>query len=331
MTETLFVGQAEAILSPEKAHPHFDAVIACGMGPVELKASRDPKRNPVPTNVFNFFNAVATKILVSKGWAAEGIVSGTKSRGAAREGVRPDVALEELARSEGSILEHIYRGTRPKQTMKDAVDAAVKLVTIEDQATTTFGNILEGLNLLDEKAPNGHFDGSFGVVSSEFHGPRIAEMLNAFGLSNGRFVSAEGVLAAAGYSGGTRGFGPAYDNFNKGAYPGQPAGIQNLQDNPSYVTRDLGVIRSARRFHTLANALRDYYANRSMPVALPECFTKLPKEYDPGFDYAALKKEFAAISFTKHGFVGESRAAVDTYTHHARALTEETTHILNPT
>ena len=160
MTENMFVGQAEVAPTPEVAHRHFDAVIACGMGPVELKTSRDPNRNPVPTNVFNFFNAVATKILVSRGWAGEGILSGTQSRKIAREGVRPDVALEELAQSEGSILEHIFRQTRPKNTLKDAVDRAVKLVTIEDRQRP-FGNILEGLNLLDAKDSKGHFDGSF--------------------------------------------------------------------------------------------------------------------------------------------------------------------------
>ena len=67
-------------------------------------------------------------------------------------------------------------------------------------------------------------------------------MCKAFGLVNGRFISAEGVLGAAGYRRGS-GFGPTYDSFNKGAYPGQPAGLQNLQDNPAYVTRDVAGLR----------------------------------------------------------------------------------------
>lgn len=328
MTEAIFVGQGEGIPTPEVAHRHFDAVIACGMGPVELKTSRDPNRNPVPANVFNFFNAVATKILVSKGWAGEGILSGTQSRKTAREGVRPDIALEELARSEGSILEHIFRQTRPKNTLKDAVGAAVKLATIEDRAKTTFGNILEGLNLLDAKDSKGHFDGSFGVVSSEFHGPRIAEMCKAFGLGNGRFISAEGVLGAAGYTGGARGFGPTYDSFNKGAYPSQPAGIQNLQDNPAYVTRDVAVITSSRRFHEVASALRDYYTNRPEPVAIPECFAQLPQSFDPAFDYETLKQEFATIPFTKHGVVGDAVQAVETYKANAQRFTKEVQQLL---
>lgn len=308
--------------------PHFEAVIACGMGPVELKISRDPKLNPVPANVFNFFNAVATKILVSKGWAGEGILSGMKSRKSVREGVRPDVALEELVRSEGSILDHIFRQTRPKNIPKDTVDTAVAFATIEDEAKTTFGNIFEGLNLLDAKSPKGYFDGRFGIVSCEFHGPRIAEMFKALGLTNGRFISAEGVLGAAGYTGGIRGFGPTYDTYNNGAYPGQPAGLQNLQDNPGYVTRDLAVIRSARRFSEVANALRAYYMNRSQPIALPQCFEKLPKEYDPGLDYEALKQEFAAIPFTKHGYMGDSTVAVESYKASARGLTNEVQQLL---
>ena len=39
-------------------------------------------------------------------------------------------------------------------------------------------------------------------------------MCKAFGLVNGRFISAEGVLGA-GYTGGARGFGPTYDSFIK--------------------------------------------------------------------------------------------------------------------
>ncbi len=307
----------------EALQTHFDAVIACGMGPMELKASRVPSRNPVPANVFNFFNAVATKILVSRGWAKEGILSGMYSRKIVREGIRPDVALEELARSEGSVLAHIYDQTRPKNTGKEAVDMAVPLKIIEDKARTTFGNIFEGLNLLDAKDPQGHFEGNFGVVSPEFHGPRIEEMLKSFGLTNGRFVAAEGVLSAAGYTGGVRGFGPTYDAYNNGAYPGQPAGLQNLEDNPSYVTRDLAVISSPRRFHEVANALRAYYTNRPEPVPLPECFHKLPQVYDLGFDYAGLKTDFAAIPFTKHGVMGDSAAAVETYKKRARGLTNQ--------
>lgn len=314
----------------ETAVSHFDAVIACGMGPVELKSSRDPKTNPVPSNVFNFFNAVATKILVSKGWAGEGILSGTQSRKAAREGARPDVALEELAQSEGSILEHIFRQTRPKNTLKSAIDAAVPLASIEDQAKTTFGNIFEGLNLLDAKAPNGHFDGNFGVVSCEFHGPRITEMFRAFGLGKGKFVSAEGVLGAAGYTGGSRGFGPTYDSYNNGAYPSQPAGLQNLQDNPAYVTRDLAVIKSSRRLHDIAHALRDYYANRTIPIPMPECFQKLPDVYDPEFDYDGLKKKFAAVPFFKHAYVGEASEELETYKGSARRITADIQKLLAP-
>ncbi len=236
MTET---AAAEFVSTPEVASPRFDAVIACGMGPMELKPSHSPRENPVPANVFNFFNAVAAKIAVAKGWTGEGILSGYRSRQSPRDGARPDVQLEELARSEGGLLAHIYDHTRPKNTDRAAVLQAVEQKTIEENARTTFGNIFEGLNFLDTKAANGHFEGTFGVVSSEFHGPRIAEMLKAFGLANGRFVAAEGVLRAAGYTGGKRGWGPQYEAYNDGAYPGQPAGLQNLQDNPSYVTRDL--------------------------------------------------------------------------------------------
>ena len=293
--------------------PQFEAVIACGMGPMELKASSDRQKNPVPSNVFNFFNAVATKILVSKGWAKEGILSGYPS----------SQALKDLERSEGSVLAHIFDQTRPKNTLKAAVDQAVILKTIEEKAKTTFGNIFEGLNLLDAEDPKGHFDGNFGVVSCEFHGPRIAEMLKAFGLTNGRFIAAEGVLRAAGYTGGKKGWGGTYDTYNRGAYPGQPAGLQNLVDNPSYVTRDLAVIKSSRRFHEVAHALRDYYTNRSEPVELPECYQELPNDYNAAFNYQALKQKFAAMPFTKHAYVGDAAEDGEMYKANAQRLTAE--------
>lgn len=298
----------------ETIQPRFEAVIACGMGPMELKASRDPHRNPVPTNVFNFFNAVASKISVAKGWAREGVLSGYPS----------SQTLKDFAQSEGGVLSHIYGQTRPKHTLKQAVDMAGSLKTIEDKATTTFGNILEGLNILDAKDARGHFDGIFGVVSCEFHGPRIAEMLKAFGLKNGRFVSAEGVLRAAGYSGGVRGFGPTYELFNTRAYPNQPAGLQNIEDSPSYVTRDLAVIASPRRFYEVATALKSYYTDRAEPVALPGCYTKLPATFDPAFDFASLKAECAAVAFTKHPFTGDPAEGLQSYRASARELTDQT-------
>ncbi|KKU49458.1 hypothetical protein A2875_01620 [Candidatus Gottesmanbacteria bacterium RIFCSPHIGHO2_01_FULL_46_14] len=328
MSEVSYFGSSEPTKSKEVIAPRFDAVIACGMGPMELKASHDPKTNPVPSNVFNYFNAVATKNLVARGWAREGILSGYHSRQTQREGIRTDVALEELARSESSVLAHIFDQTRPKDTDIEAVKGAAKLKILEENAKTTFGNIFEGLNLLDRKDPQGYFSGSFGVVSSEFHGPRIAEMFQAFGLTNGRFISAEGVLRASGYMGGARGWGPTYDGYNRGAYPGQPAGLQNLVDNPSYVTRDLAVIDHPRRFHEVAHALKSYYSDRPDPAALPDCFSELPKGYDPSFPYEALKRKFADVPFTKHDYVGNIEAARIDYRRRAQELSEQTRMIL---
>ena len=94
------------------------------------------------------------------------------------------------------------------------------------------------------------------------------------------------------------------------------------------MTRDVAVITSSRRFHEVASALRDYYTNRPEPVAIPECFLKLPKAFDPGFDYESVKNEFAAISFTKHGYVGDSALAADTYKANARRLTGEMQQLL---
>ena len=194
MSEVQYVGSAEPPITKEVIAPRFDAVIACGMGPVELKASKDPKTNPVPENILNTFNAVATKILVSKGWAKQGILSGYQSRKEPREGIGADVALAELASSEARVLAHGFDQARPKGVPIEAIGKAEKIRVLEEKARTVFGNILEGINLLDRTDPNGYFQGSFGIVAPEFLGPRIAETLKAFGISGGKPVSSASLI-----------------------------------------------------------------------------------------------------------------------------------------
>lgn len=319
-------------------HP-LDAVIVCGMGPVELLPSKSPDIHPVPSNIFNVFNAVAAKIMVAKGWANEAILSGFRSRKEKRTGIPDALAEAEVHFSEGAILERVYRSAHPskgihdvlegelrtaRETVQHALSVADTKQTIEDAATTTFRNILEGLNLMEHKNPDGYFSGTFAVISPRFHGPRIKEMLRCFGLTKGRFLAAEDVVGAVGYQSGTRGFGAKYDTFVRAAFPSQPAGLQNLYDNPSYVTKELASIQSPRRFYEVAHAVARYYQQRRQPIPLPDCFTSLPDAFDPAFDYDAIKPLFAAVPFSKHPYIGDGVRGEVLYRKRADRLSVQT-------
>lgn len=332
--------RSESMVHTERENVHpFGAVFVCGMGPVELLSSRTPDLHPVPANVFNVFNAVAAKIMVAKRWAKEAILSGYKSRKEPRTGISVNLAQAETSFSEGAILERVYRSAHPSKGIHDIPEAelgaARQMVqhalfradikqTVEDSAPTTFRNILEGLNVMENKNPDHYFSGTFAVISPRFHGPRIKEMLRCFGLKKGRFLAAEDVIGSVGYQGGQRGFGAKYDAFVNAAFPSQPAGLQNLYDNPSYVTKELASIQSPRRFHEVANAVARYYTHRRQPIPLPECFARLPAQFDAAFDYEAIKSLFAAVPFTKHPYIGDGERADATYRKRAQRLSVQT-------
>ena len=337
MTE---MARSESMIHTEREHAQpLGAVIVCGMGPVELLPSRTPDVHPVPANVFNVFNAAAAKIMVAKGWANEAILSGFHSRKEVRADIPSALAQIERATSEAAILESVYRASHPsrgihevrgdslheaRKTLQESIRRADEHGTQEPEAPTTFRNIIEGLNMMGKRNKDGYFSGKFGVISPRFHGPRIQEMLKCFGLKNGRFLAAEDVLGAVGYHGGRKGFGSKYDHLNHAAYPSQPAGLQNLYDNPSYVTRELASIQSPQQFHEVAVAVRRYYQHRRQPISVPECFTRLPDKYDQAFDYEAIKPLFAAVPFTKHPYVGDGGRADVTYRKRAQRLSAQT-------
>ncbi len=288
----------------------LDAVVVCGMGPVALRETRtlgSDDVNLVAANFMNFLNGVSANLIMSHGAAETVILSGYKSQNANIDNPSPLQILEKTT-SEADLLDNTLMRARPKGLTDDEKQRISDgdRVILEQDARTTFGNIIQALNLLDKKT-GGHWEGSFAVLSSEFHGPRIREMLDAFGLKDSKILSAERILKRFGYTGRLHPItdkltGKPWEEFEEIVYKGQPAGLQNLQDNPSYVTFELANITSDKRLQEMAQNLKQYYADRN--VGLPEVYGTIPKEYDPTFDYNGLRERFRSVVFSKHPYTG---------------------------
>lgn len=276
----------------------LDVLVVCGMGPVKLMDIKGSERL-FPAQPYNRLNAIAAKLIASNGIAETVIVSGTKS---AKEGT-----AREVDTSEAELLADTYDRARGKGVTAQGNQKAAEVLELDRQARTTFDNIIQALNILDGRN-NGYWEGSFGLLSAQFHGPRLQEMLRAFGIKNSYVLSAENVLRHYGYQGrlypsGDFGYGVSYEQFEEMVYQSQPAGLQNLQDNPSYVTFELGKVASDRRLWEMAHALKEYYQSRK--VELPPVHNTIPDIYDPAFDYHAFREELSAILFTKHPYTAE--------------------------
>lgn len=275
---------------------HFDAVVVCGMGPLELKKTKVGD-NLVAKNIYNFLNGISAKILVSHDLADMAIVSGFRSQKGPQSGEPTDLQKLEMRTSEAEMLAKTYKRATPKGVSKEGLEKANKLVELDEKANTTFGNIIESVNLLDKKA-GGLWKGDLAVISSEFHGPRIVEMLKMFGLPP-NFLSAERIFRHFGYKGRLH---PqeGWEVHEGATYAGQPENYMNLLTNPSYVTSQLALIESPQRLSEMANGFKNYTLEHNAP--LPDVFKSLPKEYDPDFDYNNLKEEFKKISNRKYPF-----------------------------
>jgi hypothetical protein len=348
----------------------LDAVVVCGMGPVSLKesdtiiniqGSRSP--NLVARNVMNFLNAISAKLLVVHDKADTAILSGWKSQKGPGEGSKPTVLQQlEMDTSEAKLLKDTYDRTRPRRISTETNIESQSMTQLEEEAKTTFGNVIQAINMLDKQA-GGLWQGKLGVVSSEFHGPRISEMIKAFGLSDRvQFLSAERILKHFGYEfkpvrtypeqvyddglknreeAGEKknfemgsGFGKSWSEFEEDVYRGQPVGLQNLWDNPAYVTFELANISNNQRFWEVANNLKRYYVNNpnrgNMHVVLPECFKLISNAYDPSSDFANIKAEFAKVKYNKHSYSGSDELVNDTvgYRQLAKIAAEGTDRLL---
>lgn len=311
------------VVETEMVPKTFDAVVVCGMGPLALRETRPETagKNLVARNLYNFLNAIAGKLLVAHGVTDEVIVSGFKSQ------KQPgDSVLREIERNttEAQLLKHTFERAHPKGVSPEDRMRADKAVTEEPLATTTFGNFIQALNQLDAKAAGGHWDGSLGVVSSEFHGPRISEMLKMFGV-NGRFISAERVMHRFGYKNVYPRESSSWKELEQATYNGQPQNYENLRQNPAYVTKYLAEIASPRRIQEMASALRRYIIEHD-PNNLPDAFQDLPDAYDPLYDYEGLKVKFAAVPADKKTFL--EAPSVEAYRKLAYMIGNETTNIL---
>lgn len=299
---------AEPIAPTESAGKvTIDAVVVCGMGPLKL-ANITGSDRLFPVHPLNRVNAIAAKELAIKGIVDTVITSGTTTGKSDKPDLSRIESLEQLA-SEGELLADTYdRASRGKSQNPEGYEHAEKNIRIDSAAKTTFDNVIQALNALDAKN-GGYWQGSIAVLSSEFHGPRIQEILTAFGINDARVLSAERVLQHFGYRAdrlypkGDFGYGKTFEEFEEAIYQGQPAGLENLQDNPSYVTFELAKVTSNRRLQEIGSHLKLYYADRGVP--LPEVYNQIPAEYDENFDYDALRAGFSEVPFTKHEYKGE--------------------------
>lgn len=310
------------VIETEMLPKAFDAVVVCGMGPLELRQTRPETmgKNLVAKNLYNFLNAIAGKLLVAHGVSDEVIVSGFKSQKQPGES-----RLREIERntSEAQLLKHTFERAHPKGVAPADLNRSDASVTEESLATTTFGNFIQALNRLDAKS-GGHWNGTLGVVSSEFHGPRIKEMLTMFGVK-GEFISAERVMHRFGYKSVYPHDSKAWQDHEQATYNGQPNNYENLRRNPSYVTQYLGEIASPRRLQEMAGALRSYILKHD-PEHLPDVFRELPRSYTPAFDYETIRKKFADVSVGKQQF--PEAPTVAAYRNLAHMVGHETDSIL---
>ncbi len=285
----------------------IDAVVVCGMGPLKLQDLKGSDRL-FPAHPLNRVSAIAAKELAVKGVVDTVITSGTTTGKSEKQGLSRIESLEQLA-SEGELLADTYdRASIGKGQNSQGYEHAEKNIRVDSAAKTTFDNVIQALNVLDAKN-GGYWQGSIAVLSSEFHGPRIQEILTAFGLADARVLSAERVLQHFGYRAdrfypkGDFGYGKTFEEFEEAIYRGQPGSLENLQDNPSYVTFELAKITSNRRLQEVGSSVKNYYAKRGIP--LPEVYGQIPAEYDENFDYDALRTGLSEIPFTKHEYRGE--------------------------
>lgn len=105
--------------------------------------------------------------------------------------------------SEADVLQDTLNRARGKGVGETGNREAAKITKRDTLARTTFDNMIQAINKLD-RDHGGYWNGDwskFAVLSAKFHGPRIAEMFKAFGLSGARVLSAEDILTHYGYSG----------------------------------------------------------------------------------------------------------------------------------
>ncbi len=308
---------------PETEHKSpLQTVIVAGMGPVDLAEIRSSDRL-FPNSPYARRNAQAAKILASRGLSDTVIMSGFQSN--------PETSVTEAALQKDTY-DRMQATFLPKELRQEASEKAQNAIVEEAQAETTFANITRSLNLLD-KNNNGLYENPFSVLSSRFHTPRIAEMVKAFGL-NAKVLSAEEIMEHYGYrnidpeqiadSSGNK--VPFQEKLDE-TYANQPGGLQNLQDNPSYVTFELGKIESDVRLQQMATALKRYYEEKG--VKLPDCYEKIPQNFDTNFNYDELRASFREIQFSKHPYTGSMTG--DEYKELARVHASETTMMLNET
>lgn len=312
----------ETNIEKEKDFP-LDAVAVCGMGPVSLQRILGSDR-AYPASPFARRNAQAAKLLRSHRLADKIIVSGFRSSKIPEGKNIEDLSShrqKEVTTSEATLLADTYDRMSPTslplEERKLASSEAVANLILEEEALTSVDNIIQAVNMLDDR--DGHFQGKFGVLSSEFHIPRVQESLKALGIQ-AAVLSADRVMRHYGYEhiNPREAWGMKFEELEGKTYEAQPAGLENLQDNPAYIVAELAKFKSDQRLHEAANSLKQYYEEKisqareqqtGKQIILPDFFNELPITYDDSFDYQSFRHKCAQIKFTKHAYTGNLNAA----------------------
>ncbi|OIO13859.1 hypothetical protein COY59_05480 [Candidatus Gottesmanbacteria bacterium CG_4_10_14_0_8_um_filter_37_24] len=192
-------------------------------------------------------------------------------------------------------------------------NSTAEACTVRDvEARTTFANIINGLNRFDDEY-GGYFKGNLAILSSEWHIPRIAEMIRAFGLDTTQPLAAERVLKHFGYElKNIYKRNSWFERTEATTYNGQFSGLQNLQDNPAYVTFELCEVRSDRRLKEMAMSLKKYYREGKIeiPSEYQEIYDMIPDKAEETMncqlfrDKLRPKLDKARKDLPKHGYTG---------------------------
>lgn len=177
--------------------PCFDAVVVCGMGPLRLQHLKGSARL-FPANPYNCHHALAAKLLAANGVAGHVILSGWDSNRGPAGRLATAEELREMRTTEGDLLVDLYRRARGIGITHEGQARAETIVDVDRQARTTGGNIIAGFNILDAVRA-GYWHGSLGILSSEHHLPRIAELIRAFGIQHAKPLSAQAIISHYGY------------------------------------------------------------------------------------------------------------------------------------
>ncbi len=159
----------------------------------------------------------------------------------------------------------------------------------DENAANTLQNVIDFLNIMEEKSPDGLWTGNAAMVSSNFgHLERIAKIFEALGIDDSHLVplSAEQVLRHFHYSDNAE-FTKEYKelvqayllrNLDPGTIQNQEKFLKGVERMPEYVIPEIYLIKSDKRLLSVLNSLKNFYGKELFEKSFPEIshFEDLP-------------------------------------------------------